>query len=74
MMTKRFRYIWLVICMVAGGILAFGAWHHSPDADPDNQGGYAIVLLLFVVSLFVYVPTVMRWAGARLRARPTGEA
>jgi hypothetical protein len=66
-MTKRSHIIFLSVIAVIGIVLAIGAWHQSPGEDPDNQGGYAIVLLLFVVMLFVYVPVGMRWLGARLR-------
>ncbi|MGN6628019.1 MAG: hypothetical protein ACTHLN_15480 [Tepidisphaeraceae bacterium] len=66
-MTKRSRYIGLSVFAVIGIVLAIGAWHPSPGQDPDNQGGYAIVLLLFVVLLFIYVPVGIRWLGSRLR-------
>jgi hypothetical protein len=79
-MTNRGRYIWLGVFGVIGAVLAWGAWHQSPGQDPDNQGGYAIVLLFFLILLFIYVPVVMRSIAARLRrrtpsnARPPGEA
>jgi hypothetical protein len=79
-MTKRGRYIWLGVFGVIGAVLAWGAWKQSPGQDPDNQGGYAIVLLFLLILLFIYVPVVMRSIRARLRhrtpsdARPPGEA
>ncbi len=79
-MTKRGRYIWLGVFGVIGAVLAWGAWHQSPGQDPDNQGGYAIVLLFFLILMFIYVPVVMRSISARLRrrspsdTRPPGEA
>ena len=59
--------MWLVVIAVVGGMLAFAAWKRSPGEDPDNQGGYAIVLLLFVILLFIYVPLIVRWIGGRAR-------
>jgi uncharacterized membrane protein YozB (DUF420 family) len=56
-MSKRTRYIWLATIAVIGGILAIGAWQ---NAESDNQGGYVVVLIFFVVLLFIYVPLAMR--------------
>lgn len=72
-MTKRGRHLWLGVFAVIAALLAWGAWHQSPGEDPDNQGGYAIVLLLFVILLFIYVPVAMRAIGARLRRRPASD-
>jgi hypothetical protein len=72
-MTNRGRYIWLGVFGVIGAILAWGAWHQSPGQDSDNQGGYVIVLLFFLVMLFIYVPVVMRSIGARLGRRRTSD-
>ena len=73
LMTKRGRYIWLGAFGVVGSLLAWGAWHQSPGEDPDNQGGYAIVLLFFVILLFIYVPIALRAVGGR-RRRPISDA
>jgi hypothetical protein len=73
-MTKRGRYISLGIFAVIGMVLAWGAWHKSPGKDADNQGGYAIVLLFFLILLFIYVPVLMRSIAARLRRRPVSDA
>ena len=59
-MTKRARYIWLGVFGVIGAVLALGAWHQSPGEDSDNQGGYAIVLLFFLILLLIYVPRGVR--------------
>ncbi|HEX8339938.1 MAG TPA: hypothetical protein VF624_03420 [Tepidisphaeraceae bacterium] len=59
-MTKRGRYIWLGVFGAVGAFLAWGAWHQSPGQDPDNQGGYAIVLLFFLILLLIYVPLGVR--------------
>jgi hypothetical protein len=59
-MTKRGRYILLGVFGVIGALLAWGAWHQSPGQDPDNQGGYVIVLLFFLILLFIYVPLGVR--------------
>ncbi len=66
-MSKRIRYTWLIIIGVVGGFLAIGAWDQSPGQDPDNQGGYVLVFLFFIVLLCVYVSTAMRAIGARFR-------
>jgi hypothetical protein len=65
-MARRTRYISLVVLTLLAGFLAAGALRDSPGQDPDNQGGYLIVLLLFLVLLFMYVPLVMRSIAARL--------
>ena len=69
MMTRRARHIWLALIGLIGAILALGAWDSSPGRDPDNQGGYVIALLFFLVLLFIYVPVLMRSIAARLRRR-----
>jgi hypothetical protein len=66
-MTKRSRYIWLGVIAAIGAILALGAWHQSPGQDPDNQGGYAIVLLFFVILILIYVPLGVRSLVALFR-------
>jgi hypothetical protein len=71
-MSKRSQYIWLGIFAVVGCVLALGAWQHTPGDDPDNQGGYLIVLILFLVMLFMYVPVLVRWLGARLGRGASG--
>ena len=73
-MTKRARYIWLGFFSLIGTILAVGAWDNSPGQDPDNQGGYAIALLFFLILLFIYVPVITRLIAARLRRRPASDA
>jgi len=79
-MTKRGRYIWLGVFGVIGALLAWGAWHQSPGQDSDNQGGYAIVLLFFLILLLIYVPLGVRSLIALFRrskppeTRPPGDA
>ena len=72
-MTKLARHIWLALIGLIGAILALGAWNSAPGEDPDNQGGYAIVLLFFLVLLFIYIPVIMRSIAA-LRRRSESNA
>jgi ABC-type transporter Mla subunit MlaD len=62
-MRNRSRYIWLGVIAVIGAILVLGAWNQSPGEDPNNQGGYVIALLFFLILLFIYVPLAMRSIG-----------
>jgi hypothetical protein len=79
-MTKRGRYIWLGVFAVIGAMLAWGAWHPSPGQDPDNQGGYAIVLLFLMILPLIYLPLGVRWLIALFRRskpadpQPPGDA
>jgi hypothetical protein len=69
-MTKRARYTWLIGFAVVGTVFALGAWHQSPGEDTDNQGGFVLVLLAFVVLLLIYVPLTLRMIGGMFRRRP----
>jgi heme/copper-type cytochrome/quinol oxidase subunit 2 len=73
-MSNRARYIWLAFFAIVGTFLAIGAWHQSPGEDPDNQGGYALVFLFFVILLSIYVPVIMRTLAARFRRKPQPES
>ena len=77
-MSKRIRYICLIIMTLVGTLLAIGAWHEAPGHDPDNQGGYVIALFFLLVLLWIYVATAMRAIRARFqRGRatpPSGDA
>jgi hypothetical protein len=73
-MTRRARHIWLALIGLIGAILALCARDTSPGQDPDNQGGYVIALLFFLVLLFIYVPVLMRSIAARLRRRTESNA
>jgi hypothetical protein len=73
-MNRRARHIWLALIALVGAIVTLCARDPSPGQGSDNQGGYVIALLFFLVLLFIYVPVLMRSIAARFRRRSESNA
>lgn len=54
------RHLPLILIALLAGFLAGGAGRPSPIGDEDNQGGFALALLLFVALLRVVVPRLIQ--------------
>ncbi len=64
-MTKRIRYIWLIVIIGICFPLAFRAWHQQVE-DVDEHA-LVLVLPFFIVLLLIYVPLAVRTVGAYFR-------